>query len=124
MFIVSICISSLVIPKRYKNIHARIRSQKVKTVRRTIGNWVRTNGKESNKFKTVISNLDDIQIKERLSKYPKKRRGNVFLTSLAIPLNQEGTKTEKIYVYMSAGNKIYLKQKQKSPKSPILSFWG
>ena len=121
MFIVSICISSLVIPKRYKNIHARIRSQKVKTVKPA---WVRTNGKESNKFKTVISNLDDIQMKERLSKYPKKRRESVFLTSLAIPLNQEGTKTEKIYVYMSASNKIYSKQKQKSPKSPILSFRG
>ena len=121
MFITSVCINALVIPQRYKKIHARIRSQKVKTVKYA---WVRTNGKQSNKFKTLTTNLDDIQMKERLSKYPKKRRENVFLTSLTIPINQEGTKTEKRYVYMSAANKMYSKQKQKRHKPPILSFWG
>ena len=119
MFIV--CISALVIPQRYKKIHARIRSQKVKSVKPAL---VRTNGKELNKFKTLTANLDDIQMKGRLSKYPKKHKKNVFLISFTIPINQKGRKTEKIYVYMSAANKIYSKQKQKRPKSPILSFWG
>ena len=121
IFIVSICISALVIPQRYKKIHARIRSQKVKSVKPAL---VRTNGKELNKFKTLTANLDDIQMKGRKSKYPKKHKKNVFLTSFTIPINQKGTKTEKIYVYMSAANKIYSKQKQKRPKSLILSFWG
>lgn len=121
MFIVSVCISALVIPQRYKKIHARIRSQKVKAVKPAL---VSTNGKDSNKFKTLTANLDDIQMKERLSKYPKEHKKIVFLTSFTIPINQKGTKAEKIYVYMSAANKIYSKQKQKRPKSPILLFWG
>ena len=124
IFSALVSINTLVIPQRYGIINARINSmntQKVKT------GHVKSYTSKSNKLKTVNdreTNWKESQVKERPSNYPNNSKKNLFLTSLTISLNQEGTKTEKRYVYMNAGKKIYAKQKARRPKSHILSFWG
>ena len=121
IFLALVSINALVIPQRYGRSNARIKSmntQKVKT------GHVKS---YTNRFKTVNdreSNWKDSQVKEHLSNYPNNSKKNLFLASLTISLNQEGTKTEKRYVYVNAGKKIYAKQKARRPKSHILSFWG
>lgn len=121
IFSALVSINALVIPQRYGRSNARINAQIVKT------RHVKSYTNKSNRFKTANdreSNWKDTQVKELPSNYPNSSKKNLFLASLTVSLNQEGTKTEKRYVYMNAGKKIYAKQKPKRPKSHILSFWG
>lgn len=121
IFSALVSINALVIPQRYGRSNARMKTQKVKT------GHLKSYTNKSNRFKTVKdreSNWKDSQVEERPSDYPNNPKKNLFLASLTVLLNQEGTKTEKKYIYMNAGKKIYTKQKAKRPKSHILSFWG
>lgn len=110
--------NALVIPRRYRIISTRMRSARVKNVKPQL---IHANKIE---LKTLKEYSDGDEKRMRLSRYPQDQKGNHFLGSLTVSLNQEGTKTEKRYVYLRAGKKIYSKQKEKEPKSPILSLWG
>ena len=113
-----VSINALVIPRRYRIISTRMRSKSFNNVKLQLIHISKI------ELKTLNENSNGEEKRRGLSRFPQDQKGSHFLGSLTVSLNQEGTKTEKRYVYLRVGKKIYAKQKEKGPKSSILSFWG
>ena len=114
-----VSINALVIPRRYRIISTSMRSTRVNNVKPQLTHTDKIELKKLNE-----NSNGEKRTRMNLSRYSQDQKRSHFLGSLTVSLNQEGTKTEKRYVYLSVGKKIYAKRKEKGPKSPILSLWG
>lgn len=118
IFTLSVAINTLVVPRRYKKIYAKVLVNKIRSRNVLYG---RVSQNQNNKS-FLINKKNARQAK--MSNYSNKYKNNLLISSYIVSLNQDGTKTERRYIYLKQNEKIHLKERERGYPSVIYSMWG
>ena len=118
IFTLFIAINTLVVPRSYKKIYAKVLVNKIRSRNVLYG---RVSQKQNNKS-FLINKKNAGQAK--MSNYPNKYKNNLLISSYIVSLNQDGTKTERRYIYLKQNEKIHIKERERGYPSVIYSMWG
>ena len=118
IFTLFVAINTLVVPRSYKKIYAKVLVNKIRSRNVLYG---RVSQKQNNKS-FLINKKNAGQAK--MSNYPNKYKNNLLISSYIVSLNQDGTKTERRYIYLKQNEKIHLKERERGYPSVIYSMWG
>ena len=118
IFTLFIAINTLVVPRSYKKIYAKVLVNKIRSRNVLYG---RVSQKQNNKS-FLINKKNAGQAKT--SNYPNKYKNNLLISSYIVSLNQDGTKTERRYIYLKQNEKIHIKERERGYPSVIYSMWG
>ena len=118
IFTLFVAINTLVVPRSYKKIYAKVLVNKIRSRNVLYG---RVSQKQNNKS-FLINKKNAGQAK--MSNYPNKYKNNLLISSYIVSLNQDGTKTERRYIYLKQNEKIHIKERERGYPSVIYSMWG
>ena len=118
IFTLFVAINTLVVPRSYKKIYAKVLVNKIRSRNVLHG---RVSQKQNNKS-FLINKKNAGQAK--MSNYPNKYKNNLLISSYIVSLNQDGTKTERRYIYLKQNEKIHIKERERGYPSVIYSMWG
>ena len=118
IFTLFVAINTLVVPRSYKKIYAKVLVNKIRSRNVLYG---RVSQKQNNKS-FLINKKNAGQAK--MSNYPNKYKNNLLISSYIVSLNQDGTKTERRYIYLKQNEKIHMKERERGYPSVIYSMWG
>ena len=118
IFTLFVAINTLVVPRSYKKINAKVLVNKIRSRNVLYG---RVSQKQNNKS-FLINKKNAGQAK--MSNYPNKYKNNLLISSYIVSLNQDGTKTERRYIYLKQNEKIHIKERERGYPSVIYSMWG
>ena len=118
IFTLFVAINTLVVPRSYKKIYAKVLVNKIRSRNVLYG---RVSQKQNNKS-FLINKKNAGQAK--MSNYPNKYKNNILISSYIVSLNQDGTKTERRYIYLKQNEKIHIKERERGYPSAIYSMWG
>ena len=118
IFTLFVAINTLVVPRSYKKIYAKVLVNKIRSRNVLYG---RVSQKQNNKS-FLINKKNAGQAK--MSNYPNKYKNNILISSYIVSLNQDGTKTERRYIYLKQNEKIHIKERERGYPSVIYSMWG
>ena len=117
IFTLFVAINTLVVPRSYKKIYAKVLVNKIRSRNVLYG---RVSQKQNNKS-FLINKKNAGQAK--MSNYPNKYKNNLLISSYIVSLNQDGTKTERRYIYLKQNEKIHIKERERGYPSVIYSMW-
>ena len=118
IFTLFVAINTLVVPRSYKKIYAKVLANKIRSGNVLYG---RVSQKQNNKsFSINKKNAGQA----KMSNYPNKYKNNLLISSYIVSLNQDGTKTERRYIYLKQNEKIHIKERERGYPSVIYSMWG
>ena len=106
IFTLFVAINTLVVPRSYKKINAKVLVNKIRSRNVLYG---RVSQKQNNKS-FLINKKNAGQAK--MSNYPNKYKNNLLISSYIVSLNQDGTKTERRYIYLKQNEKIHIKERK------------
>ena len=118
IFTLFVAINTLVVPRSYKKIYAKVLVNKIRSRNVLYG---RVSQKQNSKS-FLINKKNAGQAK--MSNYPNKYKNNLLISSYIVSLNQDGTKTERRYIYLKQNEKIHIKERERGYPSVIYSMWG
>lgn len=118
IFTLFVAINTLVVPRRYKKIYAKVLVNKIRSRNVLYG---RVSQKQNNKS-FLINKKNARQAK--MSNYSNKYKNNLLISSYIVSLNQDATKTERRYIYLKQNEKIHIKERERGYPSVIYSMWG
>ena len=118
IFTLFVAINTLLVPRSYKKINAKVLVNKIRSRNVLYG---RVSQKQNNKS-FLINKKNAGQAK--MSNYPNKYKNNLLISSYIVSLNQDGTKTERRYIYLKQNEKIHIKERERGYPSVIYSMWG
>ena len=118
IFTLFVAINTLVVPRSYKKINAKVLVNKIRSRNVLYG---RVSQNQNNKS-FLINKKNARQAK--MSNYSNKYKNNLLISSYIVSLNQDGTKTERRYIYLKQNEKIHLKERERGYPSVIYSMWG
>ena len=118
IFTLFVAINTLVVPRSYKKIYAKVLVNKIRSRNVLYG---RVSQKQNNKS-FLINKKNAGQAK--MSNYPNKYKNNLLISSYIVSLNQDATKTERRYIYLKQNEKIHIKERERGYPSVIYSMWG
>ena len=121
IFTLFVVINTLVIPRSYKKIYAKVLVNKIKSRNILYGRLPQT---QKSKSFLIKKTLKESAGQAKLSNCPKKHKKHLLLSSYIVSLNQDGTKTERRYIYIKQNERIHVKERGKGYPSAIYSFWG
>ena len=116
IFTLFVAINTLVVPRSYKKIYAKVLVNKIRSRNVLYG---RVSQKQNNKS-FLINKKNAGQAK--MSNYPNKYKNNLLISSYIVSLNQDGTKTERRYIYLKQNEKIHIKERERGYPSVIYSM--
>ena len=118
IFTLFVAINTLVVPRSYKKIYAKVLVNKIRSRNVLYG---RVSQNQNNKS-FLINKKNARQAK--MSNYSNKYKNNLLISSYIVSLNQDGTKTERRYIYLKQNEKIHIKERERGYPSVIYSMWG